>query len=398
MHLGSKDTNGPLIGSGVSPDEGLWVKANTPAAANVVVTSGSAMVHGVHYRNTADLVLSIAANTSGFTRIDTIILRKDWTAQTIRLVVKQGTPAASPVAPGLTLTDGVLWEIPLADITVADSFVSIANTVIKPNRHYTNAADGVYLLDILNNSGVTLETGDVVVWDHTADRAIKTTTTEWNPEVAGVWVGRTVAGGYGRVQVKGIGYVRTTAAVTTVGVPYVTSTTAKGAVETSYSVGNSSLATFARSLDTTGAAGICLMFIDAPEKRYSGSQVLKYAGGVITTNSAALVAIDAANVKVVTTSSSGKALVSFTGTFYQSSGTVSNSVSLALDVDGTVYPTGTSYMHLPVGSKNLLSYTILITGLAPGIHTFTPFWSINADDVGIVGSAAAPDILSVVEV
>jgi hypothetical protein len=396
--LGAKANRGPLIGSGTSPDEGLWVRANSPAGASVVVSPGGALVHGVHYHNSADVVLAIVANTSGLTRIDSIILRKDWTSQTVRLIVKPGLPAASPVAPGLTQTDGVLWEIPLADITVVDSFVSITQAEIRPNRHYANAADGVYLYDVLNNSGVTLQTGDVVVWDATANRAVKTTTTWMDPDVAGVWVGRTPAAGYGRILVRGIGYVLTHAAIAARYQPLVTNTVAKEATSTTFNAASTSLSTIGVSLEITAAGGLCLAFVDVPVKRMPAVAIVNIATGAITTNSALLVAMDAANLKATLNTTRPNLLISFTATYYQASGTVSNTATIAIDVDGTKHAIGIAYMHLPVGSVKLITFTILITGLLPGQHVVTPFWLVSGDSVGITGSAAAPDILSVIEV
>src|SRR4030042_3479556 len=121
---------GPLMGTGVAPDLGLTVRATTPVSASVEVTAGAAIVRGTWYSSDATETLVIAANGSGNPRIDTIVLRKDYVAQTIRLAVLPGTPAVTPAAPALTQTDGVTWEIPLADIAVANGFAPPANAVI----------------------------------------------------------------------------------------------------------------------------------------------------------------------------------------------------------------------------------------------------------------------------
>lgn len=216
LHAWAHGTNygnrGPLIDSGNAPDVGLQVQATGPASAAVDVLPGAALVEGGLYLSDATETLAVAANSSGNPRIDTVILRKDDIAQTIRLVVKQGTPAVTPTPPALTQTAGTMWEIPIADIAVANGFVSIANADLTSRAEWGNAADGVYLKDILNNSGVTLETGMVIVWDTSADRAVTTTTTINHVTPAGVWVGRTQNGDYGRVLVKGVGLIRTVGA------------------------------------------------------------------------------------------------------------------------------------------------------------------------------------------
>jgi hypothetical protein len=253
----SRFNYGPIRGNDDSSNDCLSVREDSPASANVVVSPGSALVRGLMYTSDADETLAIAANASGNPRIDVIVLRADFTAQTVRRAVRQGTPAASPVAPALTQTDGVLWEIPLADIAVANGFVSISQANITPNAHFANIPNALYLDNVLNNSGALLETGDVVIVDTTTDRAVTTTTTFNNALIAGVWVGRTADGDLGRVQVEGIGWIRTSAAVASRNLTFVSNTVAGEATTTSHFSANE----LGRSLETTAVAGLCLAWI-----------------------------------------------------------------------------------------------------------------------------------------
>ena len=253
--LGASRPNvGVLLGTGTQPTEPLRVQAQGTPSTSVDILAGSAMVQGIGYFNSATVSKTIAANASGNPRIDTIILRADYALQTVRLAVLQGTPAASPVAPSLTQSANVMWEIPLADIAVANGFVSITNANITRRYEYANATDGVYLDSILNNSGATLEDGDVVIWDVSADRAVMVGTTLDDPLLAGVWRGRTAAGGYGRIQVRGIGYVNASAAVTR-GDILVSSGTTKRAVTTTTPV---LFAILGQALETTSGSGYVL--------------------------------------------------------------------------------------------------------------------------------------------
>jgi hypothetical protein len=101
----------------------------------VKVNIGRAFVDGAWYETDTAETLSIAANNdgSGFARIDTIVLRKSYAAQTVRLAVLQGTPAASPAAPTLTQNTST-WEYPLADVAVANLFTTITNANITDRR------------------------------------------------------------------------------------------------------------------------------------------------------------------------------------------------------------------------------------------------------------------------
>lgn len=249
---------GVILGSGTQPTDALKVQAKSAPTTAIDVLAGSALVQGIGYINTATVSFTIAANASGNPRIDTVVLRADYALQTVRLAVLQGTPAASPSVPTLTQSANVLWEIPLADIAVANAFVTITNANITPRAEVANAASVVYLDNVLNNSGIILNDGDVVVWDASADRAVITTTTSDDVLLAGVWRGRTANGSYGRVQQQGIGYVNANAAITR-GSILVTSATAKQAAAlSSFSVG----AELGRALETTSGSGFVLASIN----------------------------------------------------------------------------------------------------------------------------------------
>lgn len=245
----SRVNQGPLMESGTPPTPGLDVQLTSPASAGVLLKPGAAVVDGTLYINDADLTLAIAANGSGNDRIDLLVLRKDFATQTVRAAIKQGTPAASPTPPGLTQTIGVTWEIPLADIYAANAFVSINQDNITPRHEWAQAAAGIFLDNILNNSGGTLESGDVVVLDTSANTAVTTTTTFRNSNVTGTWIGRTANGAYGRVLLAGIGPVRVNATVSR-GDKLVTSTTAKRAV------GGEAINVFGRALAARTGAGL----------------------------------------------------------------------------------------------------------------------------------------------
>lgn len=123
--------SGIFYQSGALGAAGLVVTQNAPPAANVLVSAGAALVHGSFYKSTANETLSIAANSSGNPRIDSIVLTKLWATQTVRLEVLQGTPAGSPVAPTLTETDNFKWQFKIADIAVANGFATITTSDIS---------------------------------------------------------------------------------------------------------------------------------------------------------------------------------------------------------------------------------------------------------------------------
>lgn len=248
----NRANSGVFLMSGTEPNDGLKVQAQAGPTTSVDVLQGAALVQGIAYLSDATEVFTPAANASGNPRIDSIVLQADYALQTVRLVLKQGTPAASPVAPSLTQSAGVMWEIRVADLTLANGFTSIAQSVIAQCQEWVNAPPAVYLDHVLNNSGATLNDGDVVIWDSSADRAVTTTTTLGDSRTAGVWRGQTATAAYGRLQVSGIGYVNATAAVTR-GDRLRTFSTVKQA-----GVFINSGVLLARALETTSGAGLVL--------------------------------------------------------------------------------------------------------------------------------------------
>src|SRR5690606_17627691 len=105
---------------------------------------GAGVVRGTLYINDTLLPLTVQPNASGNPRIDTLVLRKDYTAQTVRAAIKQGTPAGSPAPPALQ-QDTSIWEIPVVNIAVANGFSVINQPDITTRHAFVNVGDGVYI-------------------------------------------------------------------------------------------------------------------------------------------------------------------------------------------------------------------------------------------------------------
>lgn len=84
-------------------------------ASPVSVAVGGASVYGYPYET--DTVVAVAIPTPvSATRIDRIVLRADWTAQTVRVTRVAG--AEGGAAPSLTQTPGATYDIPLAQVSI----------------------------------------------------------------------------------------------------------------------------------------------------------------------------------------------------------------------------------------------------------------------------------------
>lgn len=106
----------------------------------VKIDTGLAWIQGYFYKNDTLVTLPIAAADATNPRIDRIILRVDWTANSIQLAILQGTPATSPTAPALT-QNSAKWEISLAQVRVNATVTTIAATNVTDERTFSQNAN-----------------------------------------------------------------------------------------------------------------------------------------------------------------------------------------------------------------------------------------------------------------
>ncbi len=127
--------SGPIYGSqavGLLNFQALQPYGDS-SGRQVKVRAGAAWVRGHYYENDAEETIALAANASGNPRIDRVVVRADFTANTIDTVVIQGTPAASPSAPAITQSTTV-WDVPLAQVAVANGAATITAANVTDER------------------------------------------------------------------------------------------------------------------------------------------------------------------------------------------------------------------------------------------------------------------------
>lgn len=142
----------------------------------VKVGTGKAWIRG-HYRESdAEETLSISAADPADDRIDRVILRADFTANTIALAILEGTPAGAPTAPSLTQSSS-RWEITLAQVAVGAGVSTIAAANVTDERTFIPASGlltpASEALPLRNESGSGMSAGDLVYvsgWDETNRR------------------------------------------------------------------------------------------------------------------------------------------------------------------------------------------------------------------------------------
>ena len=112
----------------------MAVSASDPPAMTVEVATGTAMVQGRFCENDAALTLPVTTAHATYPRIDRVVVRLNASpGRTIDILVKKGTPAPSPVPPGLTRTPET-WELSLAQIFVAAGATMVRAADITDER------------------------------------------------------------------------------------------------------------------------------------------------------------------------------------------------------------------------------------------------------------------------
>ena len=137
----------PLITNGVYKG-GMAVTAN---GLTVTVGTGSAVINGYKYDNTATLTFTLGAASQSFARIDRIIIRWDKVNRVINTMVLAGTAASSPVGAALTRTSTV-YDICIAEVTVAAKSASVT---VKDTREDKDLCGVVSLLVQLDADAIT---------------------------------------------------------------------------------------------------------------------------------------------------------------------------------------------------------------------------------------------------
>lgn len=106
----------PAANAGVFPGQLNELAVTSPGNNTVRVASGRALVEGMFYESDGNNDLTVASPSVGTTG-KRVVLRKSWSARTVRAVVITSADGTATL-PALTQVDGGTWEIPLASFTI----------------------------------------------------------------------------------------------------------------------------------------------------------------------------------------------------------------------------------------------------------------------------------------
>lgn len=122
-----------FIGNGVFPNPSSNLQVVSNNDMTVTVKPGKAWINGYILINDDDYLISIEPADGVLNRIDRIVARYDVEDREIRLEVKKGNFASTPVAPGLQ-RDADAYELGLADIIINNGATSITQADITDLR------------------------------------------------------------------------------------------------------------------------------------------------------------------------------------------------------------------------------------------------------------------------
>lgn len=117
------------------------------------VKTGAAWIQGHYYESSEEVFLPIVTADVTNPRIDRIIIRLDWSNNTMELAVLQGVPAVSPTAPAVTRNFSI-WELSLAQVRVNAGATTIAAANVTDERIFTNMVDRSYISAVQTNQEV----------------------------------------------------------------------------------------------------------------------------------------------------------------------------------------------------------------------------------------------------
>lgn len=144
-------------GEGASTANNL-VYADATGRSVKVLANAAYIVRGYRWESGPDVLnVPLAANTSGKSRIDRIVLRLDRATYQLRLAVLQGAPADTPVVPALTqtLASTGVYETPIGRVNVKSQagtdLPSIAAADVGSEQRFL-APESVYGLSTFRGS------------------------------------------------------------------------------------------------------------------------------------------------------------------------------------------------------------------------------------------------------
>ncbi|MFJ2110631.1 hypothetical protein ACIOEX_01660 [Streptomyces sp. NPDC087850] len=153
------------------------LKVTGSGTGTVALQPGEAFVNGFYYSNDAVRNISVAANSGSAARIDLVVLRASMSAKSVTAQYKTGGTSA----PTLTADEAGIYEIPLAQCTVAAGSSVVTAVNVLDRRWFTDrgAVPGIVgarrpsVRGQLLVEGTSLLVGDGAGWQWLASAGVE---------------------------------------------------------------------------------------------------------------------------------------------------------------------------------------------------------------------------------
>lgn len=147
--------------SGVCIEENSLLCSKVAGTMNVSIAPGSALLAGHPAISTETEIVTLANGHGTSPRIDLVVFESntDTGVRTARFVVVQGTPAANPVAPTLSLTDELYQQV-LCEVTVPAGATTLDSATLVDKRTFMGGKH-LHLISHISLGG----TDGTVIWD-----------------------------------------------------------------------------------------------------------------------------------------------------------------------------------------------------------------------------------------
>lgn len=135
--------------------------APSGSSSPVAIATGAAMVYGFPYENTTSVNVAIPTPVIGTTG-HRIVLRANWTAQTVRITLISSSDGVAAI-PAATQSAGATWDVTLATLTITTGGVitlTDAREYIRPNLDVDDAVVGERVPQFHRRQG-----GSATGWD-----------------------------------------------------------------------------------------------------------------------------------------------------------------------------------------------------------------------------------------
>lgn len=124
--------------------------APTVSAPNAQIASGRGLVYGTWYENTASVNVNIPTPAVS-NRYDRVVLRKSWTAQTVRITRIAGVVGGG--IPAMTQVVGTTWDMPICTVLITPAGTL---TLERDDRNFVPYLE-------LNNLGLTIPKPNLLI-------------------------------------------------------------------------------------------------------------------------------------------------------------------------------------------------------------------------------------------